>query len=75
MKRILVALLLAISLLIGQGDALASEHFGELNIKEGANFCEDCKLKQNGKVNDFTKPNAGVSFAAEYLINADHLIS
>jgi hypothetical protein len=74
MKRILVALLLAVSLLIGQGAALAADHFGELNVKAGLNLTDTMKIGAD-VVSVRTKLDPCISLGGEYLIPAEHFSS
>ncbi|MDR2427534.1 MAG: hypothetical protein LBD19_01110 [Endomicrobium sp.] len=57
--------------------ALASDNFGELNVKAGVNLCTDLNLKLNGTKSEDgefgSKPCA--SFAGEFLVPAEHLVS
>ncbi|MDR2398876.1 MAG: hypothetical protein LBD61_00290 [Endomicrobium sp.] len=83
MKKI-VAALFAASLLIvgGRVYALASDHFGELNLKGGVIIkgASDFKLKyridneQSGGIIS-TDLDHGFSFALEYLIPCSHFFS
>jgi hypothetical protein len=53
--------------------ALASDNFGELNVKAGVNLSTKFESKGDGPLSTNLKPC--VSFAGEYLIPAEHLVS
>jgi hypothetical protein len=76
MKRFKAVYLVLVGLLVGgaMSSALASDNFGELNVKAGLNL--STKLKNEVDVTSSSnnlKPC--VSFAGEYLIPAKHLVS
>lgn len=81
MKRFKTVYLVLVGLLIGgaMSSALASDNFGELNVKAGVNLCTGLNLKstdtnfEDDKSEFVSKPCA--SFAGEFLIPAEHLVS
>jgi hypothetical protein len=76
MKRFKAVYLVLVGLLIGgaMSSALASDNFGELNVKAGLNLSTEFKTGQGDvSFSDNLKPC--VSFAGEYLIPAEHLVS
>ncbi|MDR0398391.1 MAG: porin family protein [Endomicrobium sp.] len=78
MKRIRVVLLVIVCLLVGgaMSVALASDNFGELNIKAGLNLTslKRIDLLRSQKF-DAEKLNPCVSLCGEYLISGERLVS
>jgi hypothetical protein len=77
MKRFKAVYLVLAGLLVSgaMSVALASDNFGELNIKAGLNLSTKFKGELNNGEPSIANLKPGVSFAGEYLILAEHLVS
>ncbi|MDR1104478.1 MAG: outer membrane beta-barrel protein [Endomicrobium sp.] len=79
MKRFKAVYLVLAGLLVSgaMSVALASDNFGELNVKAGLNLSTKFKseLELTNRELLFANLKPGVSFAGEYLILAEHLVS
>ena len=78
MKRIKTVLLILVGLLVGgaMSVALASDNFGELNIKAGLNLTSMKRLDfLREQIIDAEKLNPSVSLCGEYLISGERLVS